>query len=250
MSKKVIFPLIAVFTVGIAAGSLGCQASASANVGSTEPKAATPPPPPEPTPPPAPTPEAPPAAPPKPVKALGKAKIEKDEIKIPGKIHFDTDKATLKEDKETKEILQTVADVLKENTQITKLRIEGHTDDQGGNEHNHKLSQDRADAVIAWLVKAGVDKSRLDGKGWGEERALVKNDTPANREQNRRVEFKLWELEGKPTDAQKNDANFTPAAGTAAAATPAAGGDKKDPAKKDEKKDAKPASTPAAAPKK
>lgn len=239
MSKKVIFPLIAVFTVGIAAGSLGCQASASAQVGHTEPKAATPPPP-EPTPPPPATPEAPPA-PPKPIKALGKAKIEKDEIKIPGKIHFDTDKATLKEDKETKEILQTVADVLKENTQITKLRIEGHTDDQGGNEHNHKLSQERAEAVIAWLVKAGVDKSRLDGKGWGEERSLVKNDSPANREQNRRVEFKLWEVEGKPTDAQKNDANVPSAA---AAATPA--GEKKDhPAKKDDKKDAKPASTPA-----
>jgi hypothetical protein len=141
---------------------------------------------------------------------------------------------------------------MKENAHITKLRVEGHTDDQGGKDHNQKLSQERADSVIAWLVKAGVDKGRLDGKGWGEERALVKNDTPASREQNRRVEFKLWELEGKATDAQKNDASFTPAAGTAtaAAATPAAGGDKKDPAKKDDKKDAKPTSAPAAAPKK
>ncbi len=228
MSKKVIFPLIAVFTVGIAAGSLGCQASANAKVGNTEPKAATPPPP-EPTPPPAPAPEPPPAPPPKPIKALGKAKIEKDEIKIPGKIHFDTDKATIKEDKETKEILQTVADVLKENTQITKLRVEGHTDNTGGDDHNLKLSQARADAVVAWLVKAGTDKGRLDSKGWGEHRGIAANDTPANKELNRRVEFKLWEVEGKPTDAQKND-DKVPTTATAAAATPADA--KKDPAAK------------------
>jgi outer membrane protein OmpA-like peptidoglycan-associated protein len=252
MSKKVIFPLIAVFTVGIAAGSLGCQASAK--IGSTEPKAATPPPP-EPTPPPpAATPEPPPAPPPKPIKALGKAKIEKDEIKIPGKIHFDTDKATLKEDKETKEILQTVADVMKENTQITKLRIEGHTDNVGGDDHNLKLSQSRAEAVVAWLVKAGTDKARLDAKCWGEHRALVANDTAANKEQNRRVEFKLWEVEGKATEAQKND-DKVPSTATAAAATPADA--KKDPAAKDPaaktatpvdaKKDPAAKTTPAAA---
>ena len=251
MSKKVIFPLIAVFTVGLAVGSLGCQASANAKVGNAEPKAATPPPPPPEPPPAATTPPPEPAPPPKPIKALGKAKIEKDEIKIPGKVHFETDKATIKEDKETKEILQTVADVMKENTQITKLRIEGHTDDTGGDDHNMKLSQGRADAVIAWLVKAGVDKSRLDGKGWGEHHGLVKNDTKENKEMNRRVEFKLWEVDGKPTDAQKNE----PANTSNPPAATGAGGDKKDDKKdakptaaggdkKDDKKDAKPAGTP------
>lgn len=213
MSKKVIFPLIAVMGFGAAAGSLGCHAEA--RIGNPEPKAATAPPPP-------PAPPEPPAPPKKSfamkskaIKALGRARIEKDEIKVPGKIHFDTNKATLKEDKETLEILQTVADVMKENTQITKLRVEGHTDDQGGKDLNQKLSQDRADSVIAWLsTKGGVDKARLDGKGWGMDRALVKNDSAANREQNRRVEFKLWEVDGNATDAQKNDANFTSPATT------------------------------------
>lgn len=249
MSKKVIFPLVAVFSLGVAAGSLGCHAEA--RIGNTTPKAATPPPPPEPPPPPAPPPP-PVMAAAKPIKALGKAKIEKDEIKIPGKIHFDTDKATLKDDKETKEILQTVADVLKENPHITKLRVEGHTDDQGGKEHNQKLSQERADAVIGWLTsKGGIDKSRLDGKGWGEEHYLVKNDTPANREQNRRVEFKLWELEGKATDAQKNDG----AAKTEGTATTTSTADPKAvtgaAAKATDKKDATTTSTvPATTPKK
>jgi outer membrane protein OmpA-like peptidoglycan-associated protein len=235
MSKKVLFPLIAVFSLGVAASSLGCRAEAK--IGNAEPKAATPPPPPEPPAPPKEEPKPVEAPPPKPVKALGKAKIEGNEIKIPGKVHFETDKATIKEDKETKEILQTVADVMKENPQITKLRIDGHTDDQGGNDHNHKLSQARAESIIEWLSKNGVDKSRLDGKGWGEEHPLVKNDTAANREQNRRVEFKLWEIDSKPTDAQKSETS-------AAGSTSTAKGDAKD-AKKDDKKDAKPTAAPA-----
>ncbi|MBX3231617.1 MAG: OmpA family protein [Labilithrix sp.] len=203
MSKKVIFPLMAVFALSVGVGSLGCQAEAK--IGNAEPKAATPPPP-EPPPPPASTP-APEPPPPAPIKSTGKAKVEGDTIKIPGKIHFKVNSAVIEEDKETKEILQTVADVLKENTQITKLHIEGHTDADGGHDHNQKLSQDRADAVAKWLTeKGGVDKGRLDPKGWGEERPLAKNDTPANKETNRRVEFKIWEINGKPTDAQKNDA--------------------------------------------
>lgn len=236
MSKKVLFPLIAVFSLGVAAGSLGCRAEAK--IGNAEPKAATPPPPPAPEPPAEePKPEPPPV---KQVKAIGKAKIENNEIKIPGKVHFETDKATIKEDKETKEILSTVAEVMKENPQITKLRIDGHTDDSGSSEHNHKLSQARAEAIIEWLAKNGVDKSRLEGKGWGEEHPVAKNDTKENKEQNRRVEFKLWELEGKPTESAKSEATSGgPAVGGTVANAPKDAA--KDAAKKDDKKDAKPA---------
>ena len=221
MSKKVIFPLIAVFALSVGVGSLGCHAEAK--IGNTEPKAATPPPPPTP-PPPASTPEkAPePPPPPKPIKSSGKAKIEGNKIKIPGKIHFKVNSATLEEDKETLEILKTVGDVLKENTQITKLRIEGHTDNSGDKAKNMTLSQERADSVIKYLVdKAGIDKGRLDGKGWGDTKELAKNDTAEHKESNRRVEFKLWEVDGKATDAQKDDA-APAAAAPGAAATPAA----------------------------
>lgn len=218
MSKK-IFPLIAAFGMGIAA--MGCHAEMKA--GTTEPKAAPPPPP-------APTPEPPPPPPPAPkkeIKTSGKAKIENNEIKIPGKVHFATDKATIDlKDKETLEILTTVADVLKENTQINKLNVMGHTDDQGAHDHNVKLSQDRAAAVVDWLAAKGIDKSRLAANGYGPDRPVAKNDNAANREQNRRVEFKLWEVDGAATDAQKNDA-ANAAATTAAVnagktATPAA----------------------------
>lgn len=225
MSKKVIFPLIAVFGLSFGVGAMGCHAEA--HVGNAEPKAATPPPP-EPPPPPVVSsapPAPPPPAPEKPIKTTGKAKIENGMIRIPGKIHFDTDKATLKDDKETKEILETVAAVLKENAQITKVRIEGHTDDSGAKDHNQKLSQDRAEAVAKWLSdKGGIDKTRLDMKGWGPDRPLKKNDNAENKEANRRVDFKIWELDGKATDQQKNDDKWTPPAGVADAkgTTPAA----------------------------
>jgi outer membrane protein OmpA-like peptidoglycan-associated protein len=237
MSKKVIFPLLAVFTMGIAAASLGCQASASASAGTTEPKAANPPPAdPAPPPPPAPPPAdpAPPPAP-KPIKALGKAKIDGNNIIIPGKIHFATNSTKVVEDKESIEIMKTVYEVMKGNPQITKLRIEGHTDNVGKSDANMTLSQGRADSVITWLVNnQSMDKGRLDGKGWGDTRPLVKNDSAANKEQNRRVEFKIWEIDGKPTDAQTNDGAATPAAATAATG-------------KDPKAAATPAATPAAA---
>ncbi|MFO0735725.1 MAG: OmpA family protein [Labilithrix sp.] len=227
MSKKVIFPLVAVFGLSVAA-MVGCHAEA--HVGNAEPKAATPPPP-EPPPPPPPASSAPPPPPPpapeKPVKTTGKAKIENGLIRIPGKIHFETDKATLKDDKETKEILETVAQVLKENAQITKTRIEGHTDSSGDKAHNLKLSQDRADAVAKWLTeKGGIDKARLDTKGWGPDRPIKNNDTADNKEANRRVDFKIWEMDGKQTEVAKNDDKWTAPAGVtvpgAAAATPAA----------------------------
>jgi outer membrane protein OmpA-like peptidoglycan-associated protein len=238
MSKKVLFPLTAVVALGFAASTLGCHAEA--RIGNAEPKAATPPPPPAPPPPPPPPPApAVEAAPPKPIKVVGRAKVEGNTIKIPGKVHFDTDKATLKDDKETKEILQTVADLMKENAHITKLRVEGHTDDQGAADHNQTLSQQRAESVLEALVKAGVDKGRIDPKGWGQDRPLVKNDSANNREQNRRVEFKIWELEGKATDAQKNDG--APSTATASTATTSAA------AATDPKKAATAGTTPPAA---
>src|SRR5690606_31251404 len=94
-------------------------------------------------------------------------------------------------------------EVMKENPGITKLRIEGHTDDRGSSEYNHKLSKDRAEAVAAWLAKHGVDKSRIATIGLGEEKPIAANDTPEHREDNRRVEFKVWEYEGQLTDTAK-----------------------------------------------
>jgi len=216
--------IVAVCSVGLLAAFIG-GCSASAKIGTPEVKAATPPPPP-PAPPPPPPPPPVEAKPAVPIKAMGKAKIENNEIKIPGKIQFDIDKATLKETKETTDILKTVADVMKENKQITKLRVEGHTDDKGGTEHNVKLSEGRAQTVADWLVKNGVEKERIATIGFGEARPINANDNDANREKNRRTEFKVWQVDGKDTDVVAADTKLPgpgAAPGGTVAATPAAG---------------------------
>jgi len=209
ISKKVL--PIAFFTLGVGVAGLMMGCHAEAKVGSTTPSA-TPPPPPPPDPPKPPPPPDPPKPAEKPaLKAMGKAKIVGNQIQVPGKIHFALDKATIDESKqETKDVLDSILKTLQENPQITKVRIEGNTDDKGTLEHNAKLSQDRADAVSNWLVGKGIDKGRLATVGFGPKHTLVPNDSEEHREQNRRVDFTIWEMDGKATDAQKNAATSDP----------------------------------------
>jgi len=70
-----------------------------------------------------------------------------------------------------------------------KLRIEGHTDSTGTREGNQALSQQRAAAVVAWLVKNGVAVSRLAAVGLGDTKPVADNKTEEGRARNRRVEL-------------------------------------------------------------
>jgi outer membrane protein OmpA-like peptidoglycan-associated protein len=74
---------------------------------------------------------------------------------------------------------------------IQRLRIEGHTDNMGGEQHNLKLSGLRAEAVRDYLVKQGISSQRLEAKGYGAARPIAPNVTNRGREMNRRVEFKI-----------------------------------------------------------
>jgi outer membrane protein OmpA-like peptidoglycan-associated protein len=67
--------------------------------------------------------------------------------------------------------------------------IQGHTDDEGDAGRNLKLSDDRAKGVMAYLVSLGVDKVRLQAKGYGETMFKVPNNSAANRAINRRTDF-------------------------------------------------------------
>jgi OOP family OmpA-OmpF porin len=69
------------------------------------------------------------------------------------------------------------------------FNIEGHTDSDGEESFNQKLSEDRAAAVKVMLVKQGIDASRLESKGWGESNPVDANTTPEGKSNNRRVEF-------------------------------------------------------------
>lgn len=99
-------------------------------------------------------------------------------------ILFDTGKATIAASSEAP--LSLVAQVLKEDGDL-KLEVQGHTDNVGGKDANLKLSKDRAESVKAYLVKAGIDASRLTTAGFGDAQPVASNDTEDGRAQNRRV---------------------------------------------------------------
>jgi outer membrane protein OmpA-like peptidoglycan-associated protein len=71
------------------------------------------------------------------------------------------------------------------------IEVGGYTDDWGNPDYNKTLSQRRADAVVEYLVKEGVDSPKLKAVGYGQERPIATNRTPAGRRLNRRVEFRI-----------------------------------------------------------
>jgi outer membrane protein OmpA-like peptidoglycan-associated protein len=71
------------------------------------------------------------------------------------------------------------------------VKITGHTDSQGDDSFNQRLSEQRADNVMKYLVHQGVDAARLSAYGMGEARPIAPNSTEAGRQQNRRVEIEI-----------------------------------------------------------
>ncbi len=75
------------------------------------------------------------------------------------------------------------------------VQVDGHTDNKGKKEKNLQLSQQRADAVVKYLVdKKGVDAKRLSSKGFGDSQPIADNKTAKGREKNRRVDFTVTKL--------------------------------------------------------
>ena len=70
-----------------------------------------------------------------------------------------------------------------------KIKIEGHTDNEGSNAFNQDLSERRAAAVVNYFNKNGIDAKRMQSQGFGETRHVSDNITPENRHLNRRVEM-------------------------------------------------------------
>ena len=87
--------------------------------------------------------------------------------------------------------LNDVVTILNENPSV-KLKIDGHTDWNGSDAYNMKLSDGRAGSVKAYFVSKGIDESRLISEGFGETTPVADNKTAAGRQQNRRVEMKLF----------------------------------------------------------
>lgn len=103
-------------------------------------------------------------------------------------IKFDVNKSILKPESIT--TIKQMKDYLNKNPQV-KLEIAGHTDSDGTDEVNLKLSQQRADAVKTELVNLGINTDRLSTKGYGETTPINKNNTAEAKAENRRVEFTI-----------------------------------------------------------
>lgn len=103
-------------------------------------------------------------------------------------IFFDFDKATLRNESVAE--LTRLVRIMNEYPNL-KIEIGGHTDGKGSDDYNNRLSRDRAESVVNYLIDNGVDKSRLSFKGYGKAQPIASNDTEEGRQDNRRVEFKI-----------------------------------------------------------
>ncbi|MGM0599201.1 MAG: OmpA family protein [Candidatus Rifleibacteriota bacterium] len=111
---------------------------------------------------------------------------EKGSVSIYG-IHFDTNKATIKQKSES--VLKKIANLLERKPEL-RLGVVGHTDATGNEQHNMELSKQRAQAVVKFLTSEyGISKDRLKPRGLGPWAPVASNEVEDGRARNRRVEL-------------------------------------------------------------
>lgn len=139
-------------------------------------------------------------------------------IRFNSAILFDPGKAELKPQSRTD--LAEFAGVLKSYPD-TNLVIDGHTDSTGKKAHNKKLSEERAQAVVAFFGTQGIVAARMTAEGWADERPVADNTTDEGRAQNRRVEINIAANEQlRQQDAQAAQAQGGQPQAAAQGATP------------------------------
>lgn len=183
LSKRARWSCLALVTTFACGGTIDFKDKSAMVIAGQGPEEPKPPPPPEPEPKPEPKPEPPPAPKKK------RVTVKEKKIEIDEKIQFAKAEAVILP--ESNSLLDEIVEVLKENSQIKKVAIEGHTSSEGGAELNKTLSENRAKAVMEYLVAHGIEAKRLESKGYGSEKPIAANDTEDNREKNRRVEFNI-----------------------------------------------------------
>ena len=152
--------------------------------------------------------------------------VKRDRIEITDKVYFayDSDRILPK----SFELLDNVARVINEHSEIPMIFIEGHTDSDGNDAYNLSLSDRRAKSVMRYLTETGkVEAERLKAKGFGESQPIASNTIEDGKATNRRVEFRIVDKDGEAKDMTGE--RFK--AGDADGAKPADGGKPADGAK-------------------
>lgn len=200
MTLKLVLPVL---SLGVALIACKGEVQIGSKAPDPQPTVAAP----APTPTPTPTVEAPKPAPVAPAPKLisvGKLRQEGNQIVVPGNIEFASGSAVVNMgDATTKEIMDSMLELLQKNPSL-KVRIAGHTDNEGGKDYNQKLSEQRAAAVVKYFTDKGVTADRLKSEGHGMDMPLCKNDSTTHKKFNRRTEFTITEMDGKPMTQDPN----------------------------------------------
>jgi OmpA-OmpF porin, OOP family len=149
-------------------------------------------------------PEEPPGAAPSTPSAVDTAapkanvKVRGAKLETPGAIVFEPDSAVLLADAGNEAVLAEVKAYLQQKPRVTRLRIEGHTNNVRPAEQSLELSGQRARTVKNWLRDNGIHDGRLLAVGFGDSQPIASNADPAGQAQNERIAFRIAELDGKP----------------------------------------------------
>jgi outer membrane protein OmpA-like peptidoglycan-associated protein len=119
------------------------------------------------------------------------------DIMILKKVYFEYDSAVIKPI--SYNILDAVAATINNNPQIDFIEVQGHADERGDDKYNLKLTDERAAAVVTYLVNKGVSRNKLRSVGYGEYCPVDDESNEAAWEKNRRVEFKVLSVNGQST---------------------------------------------------
>jgi len=113
--------------------------------------------------------------------------ITRERLELLDRVYFESGKASVLARSHL--LLDNVARVVSAHPEIAAIEVRGHTDNRGSDDFNLRLSEKRAESVVAYLVGKGVPADRLRAVGRGEAEPVYDNDTRTGRAANRRVEF-------------------------------------------------------------
>lgn len=120
---------------------------------------------------------------------IGLASLTKDNIELRETVLFGNNNADIQPG--SFPLMDAIAGLLAEHTEVEIVVVEGHTDSRGAKAHNQRLSEKRAQSVVTALVARGIAPTRLTSVGYGLTRPLAPNDSDENRAKNRRVELRI-----------------------------------------------------------